>query len=140
MTKAENDATTAVLERRIARLETLCFGAPREPMTVKQALGLYVEATRMVGGDRIPADAVRGWGQALMMLDEVVLLELGRECGDPNPWVPFLQLLVRLREAGHGADTAAAEVHLREVATNLLRAKGLTLVSPDDLLAREPIG
>ena len=65
-----------------------------------------------------------------MMLDEGVLLELGGECGDPDPWVPVLHELVRFRDAGHGADIAAAEAHLREVATNMLRAKGLTSCRP----------
>ena len=140
MSTVDTDVLVASLERRLARLEALCLGAPKKPMPVKQALTLYIEATRLIGADVLPVDAVRGWSQALLMLDEVVLFELGRECGDPNPWVPFLQLLGTLRDAGHGADVAAAEAHLREVAANMLRAKGLSLVSPDDLLAREPLG
>lgn len=138
MSDLDLKAQTAHLERRIANLELICFGRAHRAPAPHQVLGLYVETTQILLGGDLPTEAVKGWCHAFLLLDEVALLELSRGCEDPMPWVPFLKLLAAFREAGLQEDVAAAEAHVRRLAKSLLKAQGLELVHPDDLLARPP--
>jgi len=138
MSDIDLKAQSAYLERRIANLELICFGRARRAPAPHQVLSLYVETTRILMGGDLPTDAVDGWCHAFLLLDEVALLDLGRGCEDPTPWVPFLKLLVAFRAQGQVEAVGAAEAHVRELAKNLLAAQGIELVEPDDLLGRPP--
>jgi len=122
----------AALRRRVEAMELICLGAVRKGPTKEQLVSLYIEASRAVSSGTIPEESLRGWSNAVMLLDEESLLTLVRELGDHAPWRPFFLLMESLREGG--GDIAAARAHLRAVVRSFMDGQGLALVSVHDVI------
>ena len=84
------------------------------------------------------ASEAKLWAALIRQLDEVALLDLAMNIGDPFPWRTFLALLDRCdreelsKEELKAIDRATS--HLLDVASSLLVIQGLPMLRPEDVL------
>ncbi|MBO6936797.1 MAG: hypothetical protein JJ863_17640 [Deltaproteobacteria bacterium] len=131
----KSDAEIEALRRRLGALEAILYGKPKERATADQALGLYIEASVVLGHGRVSPTAIGNWAHAFLTVDEAILLELAMKLRDPFPWRPLLRLAQLMVEVEDRVELRGAVAHLEQVAKNLLRAQGLDLVRPGDIAA-----
>lgn len=115
-------------DRRLRAVERVIGGEP-VALPIRRLQELYLDASRVQEVDEHDA---RHWAMHALHLDCCQLLALAKLLGDPFPWQPVLLVLDACAQAGH--DVADAQTHLLEIAQDLLRAQGLELVRPRDLM------
>lgn len=121
------------LKRRVAALEAQHMGSVKRYRSWPLLQALYVQA---ITGRVEPSESTAvTWAASVSLLDEEMLLEMGRAAGDPFPWRCFLLLLDRF--TFYGFDVEQPTQHLLELARNLLRIQGLGKVPPEEILRAE---
>lgn len=126
-------AEVASLKRRVAGLEMQHFGQVKRYRSWPLLQALYVEAC--TGRVQPTETTAVSWAASISLMDEEMLLEIGRAAGDPFPWRCFLLLLDRF--TFHGFDVEAPTQHLLELAENMLASQGLSKVPPEEILKHE---
>lgn len=125
-------AKISSLERRVAQLEASLHGESPYTYSRQELLGLYIDAR--YGIIEATNRGARQWASIANALDEVVLLDLAISVGDPFPWRTFLHLLDALSVDGLDDLVSRAQDHLLELASNLLKIQGLSMLQPEDVL------
>lgn len=105
------------------------------PLTDIQLSGLYERAVYLLLRGEAPADAA-GWAHAVRLLDEHQLFRMAQLVDDPHPFVPLLQLIVRLHARAGSPELRAAVVHLQSIGHSLLDAQGCSKIHPRDMINR----
>lgn len=120
-------------ERRLRAIEDL-LGFSVEALPLGRLLELYQDA--LDPGELSPA-AARSWVRQALVLDCSQWLMVTKVTGDPFPWQGMLARLDVL--ASHGFDVQDALEHVLVVAQGMLRAQGLALLRPRDVMGTAPI-
>lgn len=128
--KASLQATIFDFQRRIRTLEAAVHGVEQRPMRVDLLYGLYVDTHQPREKSEFLA---RMWCRQIFGLDARQLLILAQSTGDPYPWRPMLAMLDDYQLSGF--DVSEARAHLLETAQDLLKAQGLDLIQPYDVMA-----
>lgn len=130
MTDTDPTLMAAVIdqERRLRALEQV-VGGEKIPLNMRRLRELYLDSARV----QEPAEAeARHWARDVLHLDCCQLLALAKLFGDPFPWHPLMLVLDACAERGH--DVEDARSHLLTIARDLLRAQGLELIEPRDVM------
>lgn len=129
------EVDVVTLRRRLDTLEARLTGSVQDLTGPQPLFDLY--AHLILDGLKPSPDSAALLRTCVMLMTPRTLLDLARLTGDMFAWRPFLSALDLLHINGH--DVSEATAWLEASVQDLLRAQGLKMLRPEDLL-RSPIG
>lgn len=118
------------IDRRLRTLEHALGVGVDHPIAPDLPISIYYES--FVGtSHELPV--VRRWFTQVLGLGIQHFVVMARAVNDPFPWRPFLRNADQY-VARNFVGAPAVQQHILEMATGMLRAQGLRLLSPRDLM------
>jgi len=129
------EVDVVTLRRRLDALEARLTGSVQDLNGPQPLFDLYSHL--LLDGLEPSPDAVALLRTCVMLMTPRALLDLARLTGDMFAWRPFLSALDVMHTRGY--DVTEASEWLVSSAQDLLRAQGLGMLRPEDVL-RSPMG
>jgi hypothetical protein len=120
-------------EHRLAAIEE-ALGMAVAALPRNRLLELYEDALNPTPLD---AGSARGWARHALALDVSSLIVLIQHTGDPFPWQGILARLDVLH--AQGFEVTDAVEHVERLARGTLKAQGLDLIRPRDVMGHGPL-
>ena len=131
MPDVDREGTILDLTRRVALLEQRLYGHTEPACGTSLLVRCYIEAHAV--SEHVSLEAASAWVAQAYLWDVRTLVRLGRAVSDPYPFRPLLAALDACVTAQIAHATTARD-HLESVSGDLLRAQGLELIEPRDLM------
>jgi len=133
----DREGTILDLTRRVALLEQRLYGHTEPACGTSLLVRCYIEAHGVT--EYVATETASAWVAQAYLWDVRTLIRLGRAVSDPYPFRPLIAALDACVIGGN-EHAKAALTHLEGVSADLLRAQGLELIEPRDLMHSIALG